>query len=68
MTKPSDNFNKLFQTIDELRRNDYKESIKSELLFELLTIENKNYEKDSDDALREVIKLLENYFKDMGLE
>lgn len=58
---------KLFKTVNKIREEKYEDFITEELLFDLLKIENDNFEIDTDMSSKEIIQLLDKYFEKKAL-
>ncbi len=63
----NNNFMKLFKTVNKIREEKYEDFITEELLFDLLKIENDNFEIDTDMSSKEIIQLLDKYFEKKAL-
>lgn len=62
------NFMKLLETVENIRKEKYKDTISQQLLLDLLYIENENSDKDIDISSKLTADLLEEYFKSKNLK
>lgn len=65
MNKDNENFEKMFYTVDGIRVKKNYENITQKLLFDLLVIEEENYDVEHKVVMKNVIDLFDDYFNNI---
>ncbi|HHX71138.1 MAG TPA: hypothetical protein GX708_24220 [Gallicola sp.] len=62
MSNSSENFRKLFEAVNKIRKEEYADYISEDVLFELLKIQSENLQNDVKESQQDVISLINTFF------